>query len=159
MRPHGGTLWQQRMRVCAATLALLSVLTGCAQAYPIPRAPQGNPIDAARALSDAPEEVRNGDAANTCGEFALDQGDGVPTEAVDCLSTALASQQEAELAWTLPTTEGDPLVYFAFVGGGNDEVTVITTNAFDSYGGDPTWTSTSCADVRVATSWAGCANP
>jgi hypothetical protein len=51
------------------------------------------------------------------------------------------------------------MVYFAFVADGDDEVTVFTTNAFDSFGGDPTWATNSCIDPVVATSPPGCPNP
>ncbi|GAA3212936.1 hypothetical protein GCM10017690_25640 [Microbacterium terregens] len=80
----------------------------------------------------------------------------MPTEAVQCLTRAASTGEDAELAWTYPTTEGDPMVYFAFVADGDDEVTVFTTNAFDSFGGDPTWTTNSCIDAIVATSPLGC---
>jgi hypothetical protein len=157
MRHHDGFGRSSQIGACVGVALLGSLLAGCAPAYPIPRAPEGDPIQAAREFSDAPEAVRNGDAARTCGAFVLDQGERVPAEAVDCLSTALAAREEAELAWTFPTAEGDPIVHFAFVGETTDEVTVVVTNAFDSYGGDPSWTSSTCADVAAATSYVGCA--
>lgn len=132
-----------------AMMVVACILTACAQAYPIPRAPEGDPIQAARELSDAPDPVRDGDAAGSCGEFVLDQGQSVPASAVECLSAAASANDSGELAWTFPTVGGDPIVHFAFVDGAG-EVTLYVTNAFDSYGGDPGWTTTSCADVVAA---------
>lgn len=149
----------RRAGAIVAVMAAASLLTACVQTYPIARAPAGDPIQAARELPDAPDAVRDGEAAVSCGEFALGQGEELPTEAVQCLSRAALADEDAELAWTFPTTEGDPMVYFAFVGDGDDEVTVFTTNAFDSYGGDPGWTKNSCMDVVVATSPLGCQLP
>lgn len=114
------------------------------------RAPDGNPIDAARALSDAPEVVREGNAATSCGEFVLGQGEELPSEAVACL-TAATEKEKAELAWSYPTTEGDPIVYFAYVASWNEGVGLSLTNEFDSYGGDYGWTSLSCPDAVTAT--------
>lgn len=133
----------------------VSLLSACAQSYPIPRAPDGDPIEAAQALADAPDVVRTSDAEESCGAFVLDQGETVPTDAVECLSAAVASGEPAELAWSFPTTEGDPIVSFAFAGTGAEVVAVYTTNAFDSYGGDRQWTQTSC-DPATATSPTGC---
>ena len=132
----------------------VSLLSACAQSYAIPRAPNGDPIEAAQALSDAPDVVRASEAQESCGAFVLGQGETVPTDAVECLSAAVSSGEPAELAWSLPTTEGDPIVSFAFAGIGA-EVAVYTTNAFDSYGGGPQWTETSC-DPATATSPTGC---
>lgn len=137
-----------------------SLLTACGLAYPVSRAPIGDPIHAARALSDAPAAVRDSPVAESCGEFILDQGESVPTDAVQCLSAAANANQDAELAWTDPTTEGDPIVHFAFVtGNGTDDVVVYTTNEFDSYGGEFGWTKSSCSDLAAAISALGCPAP
>lgn len=135
----------------------VSLLSACAQSYPTPRAPDGDPIEAAQALSDAPDVVRASDAAESCGAFVLGQGESVPTGAVECLSDAVSSGEPAELAWSFPTIEGDPIVSFAFAGSGA-EVAVYTTSAFDSYGGDPQWTQTLC-DPVTATGPTGCPPP
>ncbi|NQX12472.1 hypothetical protein HQQ80_12600 [Microbacteriaceae bacterium VKM Ac-2855] len=123
--------------VLAACAALL--LGGCAAGY---TAPPKDPIAAARALPDASGTVSVGDAS--CGEFELDQGEEVPAEAVACLVEATG---EAEIAWTTPTTEGDPIVNFAQVDDAFGGVYVYRTTAFDSYGGDGySWTMYRCAD-------------
>lgn len=137
-----------------ALLGVLSILAACAQSYPIPRAPDGDPIEAAKALSDAPDIVRDIEAEASCGAYVLDQGEALPTDAVDCLSAAISSGEPAALAWSFPTTEGDPIVSFAFAGSG-DEVTVYKTNAFDSYGGDLQWTKSTC-DPTIATGLTAC---
>lgn len=152
----------RRLLTSGGVLALMTVaalLSGCVQSYPIGRAPAGDPIDAAKALSDAPAPVRTGDAKKACGAFVLAQGQTLPSDAVDCLEAAVSNRDAAELAWSVPTTEGDPIVSFAFVTPSSGAVTVYSTNAFDSYGGDPGWTQRSCSDPMIATSLAGCAAP
>jgi hypothetical protein len=152
----GGT---PRVVVVFAVLASALLLSACAQTGPVARAPEGDPIQAARELPDAPPAVRDGDTTDSCGEFVLDQGESLPSDAVQCLSAAVATDAIAELAWSFPTVEGDPIVSFAFVEDGSDEVTVFSTNAFDSYGGDPAWTKSSCSDPAIATSPTGCSAP
>ena len=154
MRHVRGARRAWKMSGMVALVGGVLLLSACAQSYPIPRAPDGDPIEAAQALSDAPDVVRASDAQESCGAFVLGQGETVPTDAVECLSAAVSSGEPAELAWSLLTTEGDPIVSFAFAGIGA-EVAVYTTNAFDSYGGDPQWTETSC-DPATATSPTGC---
>lgn len=139
-------------------MSVAALLSGC-QSSPIGRAPAGDPIEAAQALSDAPAPVRSSDAKRKCGAFVLAQGQTLPSEAVKCLQAAVSNRDAAELAWSVPTTEGDPIVSFAFVAPTSGEVTVYSTNAFDSYGGDTGWTQRSCSDPVVATSVAGCAAP
>ena len=124
-----------------------------------PRAPDGDPIEAARELPNAPDVVREGDAADSCGEFVLDQGESLLARAVQCLDAALAAQRQAELAWSWPTIEGDPIVHFAFVGSPYQGVVVFSTDEFDSYGGRSGWTESSCADVATATSGGECPPP
>lgn len=51
----------------------VALLSACAQSYPIPRAPDGDPIEAAKALSDAPDSVRASHADASCGKFVLGQ--------------------------------------------------------------------------------------
>ncbi|MFI8631910.1 hypothetical protein ACIGEP_04850 [Microbacterium sp. NPDC077663] len=136
--------------VLAAVVGVaVTALMGSCASYPIPRAPDGDPILAARALSDAPDVVRAGDAERSCGAFVLGQGEELPQESLTCLVQAANAGQHAELSWSSPTTEGDPIVSFAFTAEGGD-VTVYETNAFDSYGGGQTWTQTSCAAERLS---------
>lgn len=150
---------ERRSLRLGGSLALMTVaalLSGCVQSSPIGRAPAGDPIDAARALSDAPAPVRTSDAKESCGAFVLPQGASLPSGAVECLKAAVSTRDAAVLAWSVPTSEGDPIVSFAFVAPGSGEVTVYSTNAFDSYGGDRGWTQSSCSDPAIATSLPGC---
>ncbi|WDF31970.1 hypothetical protein PTW37_08695 [Arthrobacter agilis] len=133
----------------ACSAVLVTSCVGSVQGF-TNRAPDGNPIDAARALPDAPGVVREGSAATSCGEFVLEQGEKLPAEAIAYLTTATEAD-EAELAWSHPTTEGDPIVYFAYVAGWNVGVGLSMTNEFDSYGGDYGWTVLSCPDATTAT--------
>jgi hypothetical protein len=143
------------MSAIVALMAIGSLLSGCISG-PIARAPAGDPIDAARALSDAPDPVRTSPAKKSCGAFVLSQGDTLPTKAVQCMDAAASAADAAQLAWSSPTTEGGPIVSFAFVAEGSGEVTAYSTNAFDSYGGDPQWTTATCTNVTQAISLPGC---
>lgn len=129
----------------SAAIGVALVLTSCTtSAYPTPRAPSGDPIQAARALPDAPGAIQGAVAAATCGQFALGQGEDVPAEAVACLDASAAGGSEAELAWSRPTAEGDPIVYFAIAAPRNENVVLFRTNHFDSYGGSFGWTTQAC---------------
>lgn len=143
-----------KMGGMVALVGGVSLLPACAQSYPIPRAPDGDPIEAAQALSDALDVVRTSDAEESGGAYVLGQGETVPTDAVECLSAAVSSGEAAQLAWSFPTIEGDPIDSVAFAGTGA-EIAVYKTNASDSYGGDPQWTETLC-DPATATSPTGC---
>ncbi|NQX25847.1 hypothetical protein HQQ81_00590 [Microbacteriaceae bacterium VKM Ac-2854] len=129
-------------RVGVALLAAgTMLLSGCANERSDPPA---DPIAAARALPDAAGSVRTGEAS--CGEFVLDQGEEIPAEAVDCLASA---EGVAEIAWSTPTTEGDPIVSFAQVAPWQPGVYLYRTTAFDDFGGDGySWTMFSCTDRR-----------
>ena len=133
----------------APGIALALLTAGCASSVG-PTPPPDDPITAARQLPNAGGMVKSGDATPTCGEFALPQGVQLDPEALDCLAEASAAGASAELAWSTPTTEGDPIVSFAFVGPGIDGVETYTTTAFDSYGGgvDGSWSGTLCPDPR-----------
>lgn len=134
-----------------AAVVAVGLLASCAQADSTPHGHGDHPVQAARELSDAPELVKTGDATGSCGEFELDQGEALSSSAVECLTTAASAKEHAELAWTFPTVEGDPIVHFAFVAHGSDIVTLHVTNAFDSFGGEPRWSTFSCADAVSAT--------
>lgn len=116
MRHVRGARRAWKMSGMVALVGGVSLLSACAQSYPSPRAPDGDPIEAAQALSDAPDVVRASGPQESCGAFVLGQGETVPTDAVECLSAAVSSGEPAELAWSLPTTEGDPIVSFASAG-------------------------------------------
>jgi len=132
-----------------AALLLVLALAGCASG-PAPAPDPDDPIAAARELVDAGGVVKSGDATATCGEFVLPQGVELDPAALDCLADASAAGASAELAWAYPTTEGDPIVSFAFVRPGVEGVETYTTTAFDSYGGGAvgSWSGTLCPDPR-----------
>ncbi|MCU1403868.1 MAG: hypothetical protein JWQ43_171 [Glaciihabitans sp.] len=148
MRFQGAVIGNRHGLEAVLLIGAALVLGGCST--PIPSAPADNPIAAARELRDAPEVVREGSAADTCGEFVLDQGDGVPVDAIACLDAARQEEKIAELAWSSLTMEGDPIVRFAFAAPYNEGVVVFTTYAFDSYVRDPRWSTQTCIDTTAA---------
>jgi len=148
--------------IVALTAALTLLLTACTGTVPdtthtpvrtaatvaapdLATSPESDPaIALARQLYDAPAAVSTGNAVGSCGEFQLGHVDQLPDEAIDCLADA-AGTASAELAWTAPTIEGDPIVSFAFVGPGMTGVQVVTTNTFDSWAGDNArWAAVVC---------------
>lgn len=136
---------------CAATALIAAgalMLAACSGSP----APEGDPIRAARALRDAPLIVQEGNAADTCGEFVLDQTELVPINAVACLDTAAAAGEEAELAWSSLTDEGDPVVSFAYTAPWNAGIVFSLTNEYNSYADDHGWTTGLCPDATTATS-------
>jgi hypothetical protein len=76
------------------------------------------------------------DAAQTrCGDYAILQGTtGVPTDKLDCLSSAFAAKRTATLTVTELTTEGDPVVttYTTTVDGTLD---VVVDSTADTWAG------------------------
>jgi hypothetical protein len=148
--PHGHPSRTRATGLLAALGFALTLLTaGCASG-PAAAPEPDDPIAAARELPDAGGVVKSGDATATCGEFVLPQGVELDPAALDCLADASAAGASAELAWAYPTTEGDPIVSFAFVGPGVEGVETYTTTAFDSYGGGSagSWSGTLCPDPR-----------
>jgi hypothetical protein len=115
----------------------LLLLSGCTAQY---TTPPEDPIAAARALPDAPAAVQNGDGS--CGELELGEGEDLPASAVACVMNAPGS---AELAWSTPTTEGDPIVSFAQVSADFDGVHIYRTSAFDNFGAEG-WAASACVD-------------
>ena len=98
-----------------------------------------------------------------CGEISYPQ-QGCPIgapEAVDCLVKATAECSVSHLRWTLPTVEGDPIVYDAFVrttAGGCDLVWFVDTSA-DAFAGNPGVREEHCTGVDASEEQRGCALP
>jgi len=149
MRRSEPAATRARFGTAAFVAALVVVLTACSGGS---SAPESDPIRAARELRDAPVIVEEGNAADTCGEFVFDHGEAVPVEAVSCLDAAMIAKEEAELAWSSLTDEGDPIVHFAYTAPGKAGIAVSVTNEFDSYAGDHGWTAGLCPDATTATS-------
>lgn len=89
-------------------------------------------------------------AQATCGEFELGQGEELPAEAIACIDAALEAQEAALLAGSTPTTEGDPLVFFAVVDSGASSIALHSTTDFDRFG-SPGWHLDRCDAI---TTWA-----
>ena len=148
-----------RTTLALSVIACVLAVAGCASAGPTAPTsdgdvhvhpagtPQTGTIAAARALDDAPDAVR---ARATCGELELGQGEELPAAAIACIDAALEAQDAAVLAWSTPTTEGDPLVYFAVVEAGAASIALHSTTDFDRFG-SPGWHVDRCASI---TTWA-----
>lgn len=118
--------------------------------------PSTDVIAAARTLPSAPEAVRADAGRLNCGEFVLDQTKEVPSEALACLTDHLGT--DVELAFSRPTTEGDPIVYFVIgvaqqrqPAGADRSLDVFRTSHWDKFAGtddrDSWWRTTCQASV------------
>lgn len=148
--------WHRVVVAAGMVGVVTTLLSGCSlapvSAGPVQSPHPHDPIAAARSLAGTPALVRES-REPSCGEYALGQGETLPEAARTCLGQAVDDHVDAALAWSHPTTEGDPVIAFAFVRAGEPDVLVSETSAFDSYGGagDP-WSWSRCtvpAEVGV----------
>lgn len=127
--------------------ALLVAVSACSSSSPRP--PDGDLIAAARQDEWAGGMVSNGDAEASCGEYVLAVGQPLPDEVADCLRAGATPDASvpAEAAWVSMTSEGDPLVTFAFTGSYVQGLSLSTFTGWDRHGGGGwEWTMLSCAD-------------
>lgn len=104
-----------------------------------------------RALPDAPAGVRSPGVVHSCGRLELGQGGTVGADALRCLTAQYSGVEGAELAVTVPTTEGDPIVYFFVHTIG--PIRAYSTDHWDNFaGGSGGWTTTTC-ELSAAASW------
>jgi hypothetical protein len=100
--------------------------------------PTSEVIASSRDSATAPADFRDRTTLPSCGDFELGQGESLPANAVDCLKNA--GEEGAELAFSQPTTEGDPIVYFYRVGPADAGVELFIDGTKDSYGSGE-WTN------------------
>lgn len=111
------------MKLTPALLLILAVTACTAQ---VPRADDPNPTPAFVPASIAPGET-------DCGTFPLDQGQGLPETAMQCIISAAAQGRQARLQEKRPTVEGDPIfTSYRVKAAGAVEVTRDTTH--DKFG-------------------------
>lgn len=105
-----------------------------------------DPIGESRASATAPEEFRNWNPAQSCGDVVLPQGRFSPdASAIACMDRAFTGAG-AELGTLSLTTEGDPIITFYLVGPDIDGVLVYTDGTHDSYG-EKVWSRQSCPGI------------
>ncbi|WP_205708572.1 hypothetical protein [Kineococcus siccus] len=93
----------------------------------------------------APPAFRERSALPQCPPITLSQGQTVPADLEECLLSADAQREGAEVVVTSPTIEGDPIkTYFRALPGGGLEV--FTDSTADSFGSEA-WSHIRCADV------------
>jgi heat shock protein HslJ len=100
-------------------------------------------IDQTRWLDDAPAEVADQSGRTSCGEELLDQGEELSAEALDCFAAGLRTAG-VELAFTTPTVEGDPIVYFVLGGADSDRISIWESSHWDNFGAGA-WYHRTCA--------------
>jgi heat shock protein HslJ len=100
-------------------------------------------IHQTRWLDDAPAEVADQSGRTSCGEELLDQGEELSAEALDCFAAGLRTAG-VELAFTVPTVEGDPIVYFVLGGADSDRISIWESTHWDHFGAD-SWGHRTCA--------------
>lgn len=65
-----------------------------------------------RERADAPEGLKGFEQLFNCGEFVLGPGQNPPKSAIECLTQDNPPSQGASLSFSIPTSEGDPIVHF-----------------------------------------------
>ena len=139
----------------ALTIILIGTLavSGCA-AVPGDQTLPSDLFAAARQSEKAPDGFSNALPRKSCGDVTLNQGEKIPTTAVDCIDAAIGSL-EAELVVVSLTTEGDPVVAFYRTAVGTLGVEIFTDGEFDRFG-PKTWTHENCPQTTTLTSLQGC---
>ena len=94
--------------------------------------------------------MRDDAGRTSCGEIVLGQGEQVPDSARECLEAAQGDN--VELAFTVPTIEGDPMVYFVLGKPGEPTLELFHTAYWDRYGASGTdlWWHATCPASAVA---------
>ena len=90
----------------------------------------------------------------SCGEVTLKQGEQIPTDALECMNSAIGLA-DAELAVVSLTTEGDPIVTFYRTIEGTPGIEIFIDGEFDRYG-PKTWAHETCPDQTTFTSTQKC---
>lgn len=118
---------------------------------PTPTSTAADIFERSRALPDAPAAVRSPGVVHSCGRLELGQGGTVGADALRCLTAEYSGVEGAELAVTVPTTEGDPIVYFFVHTIG--PIRAYSTDHRDAFrGGGGGWTTKTCK-LSAAASW------
>jgi hypothetical protein len=99
-------------------------------------------IDQTRWLDDAPDEVADQEGWVSCGEEQLGQQEELSAEVLDCFAARLGSE-DVQVAFTVPTVEGDPIVYFVLGAAGSDRIGIWESTHWDNFGAD-TWSHRAC---------------
>jgi heat shock protein HslJ len=125
-----------------------------ATSEPAPSEPAGTPevtpntgpptvIDQTRWLADAPDEVADQGDRYSCGEELLGQQGELSAEVLDCFTARLGTE-DVQFAFTVPTVEGDPIVYFVLGTAGSDRIGIWESTHWDNFGAD-SWSHRTCA--------------
>ena len=102
----------------------------------------------------APAAFRERSAVPRCAPITVPQAQPVPTALKDCLLSAGAQREGAEVLLTSLTTEGDPIkTYYRVLPG--EGVEVFTDATADSFGSGE-WSHDRCPDVAALESGEGC---
>lgn len=155
---------QMRRRIAFTAILIGSLaVSGCVESFPGDQKLESFPGDqklpqdlfkAARQSERAPAGFRDDVRRKSCGQVTLGQGEQVPTDAVDCMDSAIG-RLDAELAVVSLTTEGDPIVDFYRTSTGTPGVEVFTDGEFDRYGSKE-WVHQDCPKTTTLTSLQGC---
>jgi hypothetical protein len=135
-------------------IAVLGI-SGCTSSSPGEQTLPKDLFAAARQSDKAPEGFDDGLSRTSCGEVTLGQGEQTPTDAVDCINSAIGTLN-AELALVAVTTEGDPIVTFYRTSATAPGVEIFTDSQFDRYG-SKTWTDENCLKTTTIVPLQGCA--
>lgn len=146
---------QMRRRIAFTAILIGSLaVSGCVESFPGDQKLPQDLFKAARQSERAPAGFHDDVRRKSCGQVTLGQGEQVPTDAVDCMDSAIG-RLDAELAVVSLTTEGDPIVDFYRTSTGTPGVEVFTDGEFDSYGSKE-WVHQDCPKTTTHTSLQGC---
>jgi hypothetical protein len=123
---------RRRRGLLLAAVSALVVAAAFAPAVALRGGPEPHPPAASAPTTVAPPPSAPAPATD-CGTFVLGQRDDLPDAATRCFVAALEEKRPARLMVSVPTVEGDPIV-FTYVGGRDGTVEVVMDTTQDDYG-------------------------
>lgn len=144
-----------RGRIAAAVILLGTLaVSGCVESFSGDQKLPQDLFNAARQSERAPVGFHDEVRRKSCGQVTLVQGEQIPTDAIDCMDSAIG-QLNAELAVLSRTIEGDPIVDFYRTSIITPGIEIFTDGEFDRYGSKE-WTHQNCPKTTTLRSLQGC---
>jgi len=116
----------------------LLMLSGCSDVVPNGQWGSQNIFEKSRKSDRAPAAFHDGVQRETCGEITLSPGEEIPSEAVDCMDSAVA-KHNVELTVASPTTEGDPIITYYRTSADTSGIEMFSNGEYDKFGSRDWW--------------------